>query len=69
MLLFEKEFAYYYNNIAMKKLGRCLLTLALSAPLLSGCSFLSIFSNLPEETKDVYRLDLRDYTQSVLYFP
>ena len=65
MLLFEKEFAYYYNNIAMKKLGRCLLTLALSAPLLSGCSFLSIFSNLPEETKDVYRLDLRDYTQSV----
>ena len=50
----------------MKKLSRCLLTIALSAPLLSGCSLLSMFSDLPEETKDVDRLDLRgDYDTSV----
>ena len=64
--MFEIKDTYYYNNMAMKKLGRCLLTLALSAPLLSGCSFSSIFSNLPEETKDVLRLDLRgEYAHSV----
>lgn len=49
----------------MKKLGRLLTTLALSAPLLSGCSLLDFFSDLPEETKEVNKLDLRDYTSSV----
>ena len=49
----------------MKKLGRLLTTLALSAPLLGGCSLLDMFSNLPEETKDVKGLELRDFTASV----
>ena len=48
--------------MAMKKMFRSLITIALCAPLLSGCSLLSLFSNLPEETKDVDRLDARDST-------
>ena len=51
----------YYNTSAMKKLFRSLITIALSAPLLSGCS---LFSDLPEETKEVSKLELRDYTAS-----
>jgi len=51
----------------MKKLGRFLTTIALSAPLLSGCSLLNLFSNLPEEDDaNVYGIELRgDYATSV----
>ena len=48
----------------MKKLFRSLITLALAAPLLSGCSIADLFSSLPEETKEVNKLDARDYATS-----
>lgn len=48
----------------MKKLFRRLITLALAAPLLSGCSITDLFSNLPEETKEVNKIDARDYATS-----
>ena len=49
----------------MKKLYKCLLTIAISAPLLSGCDFFSQ-SDFPVETKEIETLSLRDYTKVVL---
>ena len=49
----------------MKKLYRSLLTIAISAPLLSGCDFFSQ-SDFPVETKKIETLSLRDYTKVVL---
>ena len=49
----------------MKKLYRSLLTIAISAPLLSGCDFFSQ-SDFPVETKEIETLSLRDYSQVVL---
>ena len=47
----------------MKKLGRFLITLALSAPLLGGCSLSDLLNDYPEETQD-FNMELRDYTTS-----
>lgn len=49
----------------MKKLYRSLLTIAISAPLLSGCSLLGE-TEFPVETKKIEGLSLRDYTKVVL---
>ena len=49
----------------MKKLFRSLLTIAISAPLLSGCDFFSQ-TDFPVETKKIESLSLRDYTKVVL---